>query len=124
MKQDEHTIQATLIRWSDMAATRYPELALLHAIPNGGQRNKIVAARLKAEGVRAGVPDLFLPVARGTHHGLYLEMKTPTGTVSPPQKRWLAALEQQGYRVAVCRSWHDAASIICSYLGIRSGDFS
>ena len=67
------------------------------------------------------MPDLFLPVPRDKHHGLYLEMKTPTGSVSKPQKQWLADLQQQGYRVEVCRSWHYAAAIICTYLGIESG---
>lgn len=118
MKPDEHQIQATLIRWADMAAAKHPELRLLHAIPNGGQRNKIVAAKLKAEGVRSGVPDLFLPVPRDAFAGLYLEMKTPTGKVSKPQKQWHSDLRAQGYRVEVCRSWHYAAAIICAYLGI------
>lgn len=120
MKQDEHTIQATLIRWAELQARKHPQLYLLHAIPNGGKRNKIIAAKLKAEGVQPGVPDLFLPVAMDGYHGLYLEMKTPTGTVSKHQKQWIGALKHQGYRVEVCRSWHYAAAIICAYLNIST----
>lgn len=122
MKQDEHQIQAALMRWAGMVAAKHPELRLLHAIPNGGQRNKVTAARLKAEGVKPGVPDLFLPVARARYHGLYLEMKTPSGSVSRSQKQWLAQLAEQNYRVEVCRSWHYAAAVICTYLEIHSGN--
>lgn len=121
MKLEEHEIQKTLMRWVEMAAARHPELHLMHAIPNGGQRNKIVGAKLKAEGVKPGVPDLCLPVARGDHHGLYLEMKTPTGPVSNSQKQWHLDLREQGYRVEVCRSWHYAAAIICTYLTAKDG---
>ena len=119
MEQDEHTIQKTLIRWAELQAGKYPQLHLLHAIPNGGKRNKVTAAKLKAEGVRPGVPDLFLPVPKDIYHGLYLEIKTPTGTVRKAQKQWIGALQHQGYKVEVCRSWHYAAAIICTYLELK-----
>ena len=69
-RNSEHAEQVALFKWAEFAAARWPELTLMHAIPNGGHRNKITAARLKAEGVRAGVPDICLPVARGGWHGL------------------------------------------------------
>jgi hypothetical protein len=78
----EHDEQVALSRWVTLLQPRHPELALLHAIPNGGHRHKAVAVRLKAEGVKRGVPDLCLPVPRGGHHGLYLEMKTRQGRKS------------------------------------------
>jgi hypothetical protein len=110
----------------------------MFAIPNGGERNKIVAANLKAEGVRAGVPDILLPVPgyevpgddTPKWYGLFIEMKKPgakhkrkvptdkwdTGGVSEEQKIWLAALEGQGYKCVVCYSWYEAANEIKFYL--------
>ena len=67
-------------------------------IPNGGYRNKAEAAHLKAQGVRPGVPDLCVPVARYGYHGLYIEMKAKkNGRVSAYQQRWLALLRENGY---------------------------
>lgn len=112
----EHEEQVSLFRWAGFAAGRWPELALMHAIPNGGHRNKVTAAKLKAEGVKAGVPDVFLPVPRGQWHGLYIEMKTPTGRVRKNQKQWLRRLHGQGYQVAVCRNWYAAKTLITDYM--------
>jgi hypothetical protein len=71
----EHDEQVNLFHWADIMSPQYPELALLHAIPNGGKRNINVARKLKEEGQKAGVPDICLPVPRGEYHGLYIEMK-------------------------------------------------
>lgn len=110
--------QITLFSWAAVQAV--PELALLYHIPNGGSRHKAEAARLRAEGVRAGVPDLCLPVPRGGFHGLYIELKRLRGgRVSDRQKEWLAALGAQGYAVAVCNGWEDAAGTIMGYLGVK-----
>lgn len=64
--------QIALFEWARLQTGRFPELALLYHVPNGGSRNKIEAARLRAQGVKSGVPDLCLPVARGASHGLYI----------------------------------------------------
>lgn len=73
---------------------------------------------MKAEGLKSGVPDIFLPVPRGEWHGLFIEMKrTKGGTVSDCQKLWLHDLRKQGYLTEVCRGWEEAARRIKSYLG-------
>ena len=117
--ESEHKEQVALFRWAEFAAARRPELRLLHAIPNGGHRHKAVAARMKAEGVRRGVPDVFLPIPRGAFAGLYIEMKTRRGRVSDEQRRWIEALRAQGYRAEVCRDWNAARQLIEEYLGGR-----
>lgn len=94
-----------------------PELALLYHVPNGGSRNKIEAARLRAQGVKSGVPDLCLPVARGGNHGLYIELKRQRGgRISEEQVRWIDGLLEQGYAAAICKGWQEAASVIIDYL--------
>ena len=119
----EHDEQSALMAWAAHAAVRYPELEWLFAIPNGGKRAPATARRLKKEGVKAGVPDTCLPVARGPHHGLFIEMKTKRGTASPAQKSWLDFLLGQGYLAVICRGWCEAANVLCDYLGIDDPDF-
>ncbi len=116
IRQSEHAEQVALFNWASIQSATSPELQLLHAIPNGGKRDRVTAALLKAEGVRAGVPDIFLPVARERWHGLYIELKTERGRVTEHQKRWIRELRQQGYMAAVCRGWHPASALIKAYL--------
>lgn len=113
MNLSEHDEQRLVFLW---AAGR-PELALMHAIPNGGKRDLRTAARLKAEGVKAGVPDICLPLPAGGFHGLYIELKTNKGRLSSEQEEWIAGLTAAGYRCAVCRGHQEAIRAIEGYLG-------
>jgi hypothetical protein len=117
LRTPEHVEQVTLMQWARLHERRYPELALLHAVPNGGHRHVAVARAMKAEGVKAGVPDLDLPVARGPWHGLRIEMKAKGGRATPEQRRWIDSLRAQGYRAEVCTGWEAARDLILEYLG-------
>lgn len=111
----EHEHQVMLIKWFDL---QHKEFAgRLFAIPNGGQRHVIVAAKLKAEGVRKGVPDLFLPVPRGNYHGLFIELKRIGKGATTEQAEWLDYLSDQGYKAALCRGFDAAKAVIEEYLG-------
>ncbi len=113
----EHAEQRALVTWASLSTGKHPELRLLFAIPNGGARSKAAAGKLKAEGVKPGVPDLCLPVARGGFHGLYVEMKrVKGGTLSPEQKTWHQALTEQGYHVALCKGQPAAQQTLTTYL--------
>ncbi len=86
-------------------------------IPNGGYRNKAEAAHLKAQGVRPGVPDLCVPVARYGYHGLYIEMKAKkNGRASAYQQRWLALLRENGYCAYVCNGADAAIKLLDQYM--------
>ena len=114
----EATEQTWLFAWARMAEGVHPELALLHHIPNGGSRNKAEAARLRAQGVKRGIPDICLPCPRGEWHGLYIELKrTRGGRVSEDQRDVIAALRREGYRVEVCMGYEEARKTIEDYLG-------
>ena len=90
---------------------------MLYHVPNEGKRSKANGARLKSEGLRAGVPDINLDVARGEYHGLRIEMKRRRGgRVSPEQAAWLEALREQGYAAIVAYGWEEAADAIEKYL--------
>lgn len=118
MKTIEHTEQVNLIKWWALASKQFGvSEQLLFAIPNGGQRNLLVAKKLKAEGVRAGVPDLFLAVKRGEYGGLFIEMKKPKGgRVSDSQKSMMNDLSNSGYKTSVCKGWIEAGAQIKQYL--------
>lgn len=124
--EDSH--QISLFMWAANPANRekWPELELLFAIPNGGSRHKAEASKLRAMGVKRGVPDTLLPVPRGQWHGLFIELKRPAiktvgkkkraGFVRPQQTEWLDKLRHQGYGCKVCIGWEDARDTIIAYL--------
>lgn len=105
--------QAAVVQYCDLK-----HIPVFH-IPNGGSRNKAEAAHLKAQGVKPGVPDLFLPVAKGPYHGLFLEMKAVHGRVSDHQKQWLSRLQQNGYGTAVCYGFDQAKAVIDHYIQLK-----
>lgn len=113
----EEEEQAALFSWAKMQEKKHPELKLMFHVPNGGLRSKSEAARFKRAGVKSGVPDIFLPCARGGLHGLFVELKKLTGgRTSKEQKAWIAALENAGYAASVCCGWKEASRLILDYL--------
>ncbi len=116
LRRGEDTEQMGVIDWAEWNAGRFPELKLLFHIPNGGKRDAKEAARFKAMGVKAGVPDLCLPVPRDGFVGLYIEMKYGRNKPTEHQKEWIRTLKEQGYKVAVCYGGAEAAQELESYL--------
>ena len=113
--------QIALFDWAALQSRKYPELELLYHIPNGGHRHKTTAMRLKREGVKAGVPDICLPVPRGAYHGLYIELKAGRNTATSNQAKWLQALQNNGYFAAICHGWEAASNTITDYLSEPQG---
>jgi hypothetical protein len=118
VQQNESFEQQRLMLWASATEMlgELPGIEMLHAIPNGGRRDIRTAIRLKGEGLKAGVPDLSLPVARGGYHGAYIEMKYGKNHLSVEQRQWVTRLRAQGYFVTVCYGWEEAAEIIERYL--------
>lgn len=113
----ESNEQQTLVAWAKRHEEEWPELRMLYHIPNEGKRSRKTGTRLKAEGLKNGVPDICLPVARGGHHGLYIELKRREDSkVTKEQLEWIADLVAQGYVAAVCRGCDEAISLITRYL--------
>lgn len=152
----EHAEQAALFQWAALTANerdqandpwRANALRMMFAIPNGDQRGdgshkgaQIAGARLKAEGQRSGVPDVFMAVPAGAriielgggkqvsgvwkHYGLFIEMKArkhlrakdELAGCGDDQKDWIVRLRAQGYSCAVCYGWEHARDTIIAYL--------
>lgn len=118
-KDAEGQEQAHLLSWF---RTTYPEFCeLLIHIPNGGSRkNAFEGWRLKQQGVRAGVSDLFLPIARGGFIGLWIEFKAAPpfdAAVSDSQESWLSLMREQGHQACVCKGVQAAVDVLKNYLG-------
>jgi hypothetical protein len=112
MKITEHQEQVMLINWFRLAFPKY----IIFAIPNGGARHIVTAVKLKAEGVLAGVPDLFLMAAKGEWHGMFIEMKAKSGNVSDKQKEFMEAANAMNYKTVVCYGFDEAKTAITNYL--------
>lgn len=119
LKVTEHQIQASFVEWCDLNPLRLPNLDLIYAQPNGGKRDKGTAIKLKKEGVKSGVPDMFLPVPIYPLHGLYLEFKSLKGKLRKQQYTYLKRLHDQGYRVRMPRSLEEAIQNVTNYYGLR-----
>lgn len=112
--EEEHHLQCACVQWFRL---QYPDFSgSLFAVPNGGRRDKVTGAKLKAEGVKAGVSDLVLLKQRHGCGALLVEMKTPSGRQSQSQRQWQRAVEADGYRYAVCRTIEDFITIVNEYL--------
>lgn len=127
----EHDEQVALFFWAELNKSKVPALELLMAIPNGAYYGGhwSVANKMKEEGVKKGVPDVFLPVpmtytnegqVTDMKAGLWIEMKAGKNKTSPEQDWWIENLEEMGYRVEVCYSSGEAIHIIEEYLDLNS----
>lgn len=116
----ESEMQQALVRWFSFACIDFglPDNALM-AFPNQGKRTKANAGRMKAEGLRAGAPDVFLAVPSSLGHALFIEMKSPRGKLTASQKEMLAGLAHRGYATAVCHSTTAAQETIIAFLKRR-----
>jgi hypothetical protein len=115
----EHAEAVAFMRWVKLNEAAHPELRWLHAIPNGGDRNVIVAAKMKAEGVRKGVLDYAWPVRSGRFAGMIIELKrVGIGKVSHEQREWMDHYEGQGWNVRVCYGADEAIDAVKAYLSV------
>ena len=124
MQHRESEEQQALFEWAAWNEKKYPGLDSMFAIPNAGKRSKAAGGIMKAEGMRKGVPDVFLPVVIDSKHGnpcflyagLFIEMKFGKGKTSKEQKEWHEKLIKNGYVVSVCYGWEEARDLIIEYM--------
>ena len=114
---EEHRLQVACVQWFHY---QYPNHAHnLFAVANGGKRDKVTAAKLKAEGALAGVADLILLLPNKQYHALCIEMKTRIGKQATTQKAWQKAIEKDGYKYIVCRSIDEFIKEVDEYINDR-----
>ena len=119
--EDAH--QTAYFCWCTWQVAQIPELAFAFAVPNGGLRDPITASKLKAQGVKRGVPDIVLPVVRFADNrwyaGAYIELKKLKGgnERDADQLKWAAFLKSQGYAHYLCRGYLAAIDATKHYMG-------
>lgn len=112
----EHGAQAAIFCWANQNLDKYPQLKYLFAVPNGFYGSAAQKGKMKAEGLKLGVPDIWLPYYKRTYSGLIIELKVKKNVPTQDQLDWLAFLKQQGYQCWVCYGWQEARDKIVEYL--------
>lgn len=112
----EESEQMAVLAFVRLYSVRFPELSLLFHVPNGGSRHILEAKKLRQLGVKSGVPDLCMPIARGGYNAMWIEMKSKSGRLRPEQSSWIAALTREGGYVRVCHGAQEAIDTILHYL--------
>jgi len=107
MKQEEHHLQVSVMRFLDVVL---PDDARAFHVPNGGRRDGRTGARLKREGVKAGVPDIVIVMGGG--RCAMIELKADKGRLSSQQKEWAAWCEAYKLPYALCRSLPEVAAAL------------
>lgn len=108
----ERDHQEALFEWARAKQAEHPELATLYAVPNGQYR----PGERPEAGLKAGVPDVCLPVPRGEYGSLYIELKVGSNQPTATQKAWITLLREHGAKAVVCYGWDEAAETITDYL--------
>jgi len=112
----EHEIQVSFFQWLALA---YPNAyRVTWATPNAAKRSYRMVTAMKAEGLRSGVPDVFMAMPRGKFHGLFLEFKSHAGKLTENQTIYVTNLRSEGYQVEVVHTLLEAMSIVVPYLGL------
>ena len=115
-KVTEHGEQCAVIDWCFVQNGKYKPANRIFAVPNMAKRSYSGAQYMKNEGMRKGIPDLFLLHPVGKYHGLIIEMKSVTGKVSPEQKSWLSYFNGVNYFTYTAWSADEAIEVIKEYL--------
>ena len=90
---------------------------ILFCASAGGLRTSISqAAAMKRAGYVKGVPDMQVMEGRHGYYGLFIELKTKKGKISPHQKKWLNDLNDKGYMAKCCYGLDEALNLIDWYL--------
>lgn len=119
----EHDVQTLVIEWAELHEYEYPELRWLYSSLNGifipGPRKMVyrIINRMKSEGMKKGILDLCLPVARHNYHGLYIDIKRDARSeIQPEQTEFMDFLTEQGYFGAVCIGYEETTETLEWYL--------
>ena len=109
-----------IFKWIQFNSARYRGLDLAYATASGLKMS--IGALMKAHKagiIKKGLPDIVIPVARGGYHGLYIELKSKNGIVSPAQSEFIGKLMNEGYSSVIAWGYDEAIKMINDYFSLR-----
>jgi len=112
----EHEEQVAFFDYVDIMMNSNPDYENIFAIPNAGKRSIGAGSYYRAEGLRAGVPDVFVAVPNAKFPGLFMEFKYKKGKTTEQQEQWLNRLSRVGYACVIVRSSDAAIRVVDKYL--------
>ena len=118
LPSSEHQLQSHLVEFLEIAKR---DDVLYTAIGNGGKRHIRTAVRLKAEGLKAGAPDMLFVLPHG--RCAFLEMKTKRGSLSPAQREWRDVITGNGHLWALCRTLDEAKAFLAAIGALKAGTY-
>lgn len=131
LEPTESQIQMAIVEWANCIDSPYITLGfdwfpkklgeLLIKIPNEGKRSWFLCKKMKKEGMKKGVSDLFLAVPNNKKGfgGLWIEVKSLNGKISKDQENWLYFMNSLGYEGKIVRSVDEGIQAIKDYLGMK-----
>ena len=117
VKVTEHDIQASFFNWVDNMALFDWRYKNIFAVPNARVSHHRYYSN---EGMRSGVPDVFVAYPSENHPGLFIEFKSAKGRLSTNQADWIERLKKAGYPCFVINNWEEAVRIVRKYLGANT----
>lgn len=112
----EHQLQAAFFEWLEL---KHPEInEVTFSVPNGVRCSRSQAVKLIKEGLKAGVPDVFMGVPRGTFPGLFIEFKIKPNKPSKVQEARIENFLAQGFKCEVIYNIDDAMKLVGDYVGL------
>jgi hypothetical protein len=115
-KLSEYDHQKMIFKWADAARIKYPCLAYMHCSLNGVRMARGQAVKAKMSGMKAGVPDIFLPFKTKDYSGLFIELKVGRNKPTEDQVKFLNYLTTQNFYCTVIYGAKDAVKCIESYI--------
>lgn len=121
LKSSESAEQQKVFEWAEIAMRldRYAGLELMFHVPNEGKRSYFTGSKMKRGGLKSGVSDICIPVAKGGYHGFFIEMKYENNKLTKEQIKFLRGVKKNGYATSVCYSAAEAIYKIKKYFNLK-----
>lgn len=111
----ESTEQQLVFEWASWNKNKYPGLETMYHVPNEGKRSASTGRRLKREGLKSGVSDICVPVAKSGYSNLYIELKTGKNKATESQLEFIGGINKYGGKALVVYEAENAIEVIQAY---------
>ena len=111
--------QQTIFEWAYWNKNKYPGIETMYHIVNEGKRSAYNGRRLKKEGMKRGVSDICLPIAKCGYNNLYIELKHGSNKATDEQLEFINLINSYGGKALVVYEADNAIEVIKAYFENR-----